>query len=214
MVKGLKSTCQCRGHGSDPWVQEDSTCQRARNAASHNYWTLHAREPVLCNERGHCDEKPAQQLESSPHSPQLQKAYTQQQRPTTAKNKQRNKHKERSQPSSFRFSFTGLPWRSSGWGSVLQMPGGPGSSLDQGTRSHVLQLKHLHTTMKTRCGQKNTKIQSQNTRKRRTNHMQSKKKKGNIKITAEINDTEKRKSIESKSQNWFLKMLTKLQILS
>ena len=31
--------------------------------------------------------------------------------------------------------------------------------------------------------------------------MQSKKKKGNIKITAEVNDTEKRKAIDSKSQN-------------
>ena len=135
--------------------------------------------------------------------------------PQLAKNKQINKHKERSRLSSFRFSFRGLSWWSSGQDSALQMPGGgrPGSILDQGTRSpHAAAKAPAYHNEDSVQSKKKKKIQSYNTR-RRANHTQSKKK-GNIKITAEIRDTEKRKAIANKSQNWFFKMLTKLQILS
>ena len=85
----------------------------ALEPASHNYW---AREPQLLslcsrarvpqllspcagttearvprahapNKRSHRNEKPAHHTKSSPHSLQLEKAHTQQQRPNAAKNK-------------------------------------------------------------------------------------------------------------------------------
>ena len=42
----------------------------------------------------------------------------------------------------------GLPWWSSGYNSMPPMQGGPYSIPDQGTRSHMLQLKILHIEMK------------------------------------------------------------------
>ena len=63
-------------------VQEDPTCRAATKPVYHSYW---ARAPQ--------QEKPPQweacglQLESSPHSLQLEKAYMQQRRPSTATNK-------------------------------------------------------------------------------------------------------------------------------
>ena len=47
-------------------------------------------KPVLCNRRKHCNEKPVHslQLESSPCSLQLEKTCTQQQRSSTAQNKE------------------------------------------------------------------------------------------------------------------------------
>ena len=44
-------------------------------------------EPVLCNKRSHRDQSPHTAMKSSPHSPQLEKARAQQQRPNAAKNK-------------------------------------------------------------------------------------------------------------------------------
>ena len=51
----------------------------------HNYQSLHTLGLVLCNKRSHGNEKPG--LESSPHSPQLEKALLQQQRPRAIKNR-------------------------------------------------------------------------------------------------------------------------------
>ena len=57
----------------------------------HNYW---AREPRACDQQ---QEKPLQwedhalQLESSSHSPQLEKAHEQQQRPSITKKKKKKK---------------------------------------------------------------------------------------------------------------------------
>ena len=48
-----------------------------------NYCSPQATEPILCNKRSHCSEKPTQ-LESSPHSPQLEKTHAQEQWPSTA----------------------------------------------------------------------------------------------------------------------------------
>ena len=62
--------------GTQVWslVQEDTTCCRAAKPVRHNYWACalepgevrcrkyfssHALEPVLCNKRSHCNQKPA-----------------------------------------------------------------------------------------------------------------------------------------------------------
>ena len=49
--------------------------------------SLSALEPVLCNKRSYHMRSLTTQPESSPHSPQLEKARAQQQRPSAAKNK-------------------------------------------------------------------------------------------------------------------------------
>ena len=91
-----ESGCQCRRHGFDSYrIQEDPTCHRATKPICHNYWAhepqlLKPAHPKAC---GLQQEEPPQweaqapQLESSPHSLQLEKSPTQQQpRPSTAKN--------------------------------------------------------------------------------------------------------------------------------
>ena len=65
-------------------VQEDSTCCGATKPLYHNYWTC-TLLPVLCNEKPPQWEAHAPQLESSPHSLQLEKPCVQQQRPRVAK---------------------------------------------------------------------------------------------------------------------------------
>ena len=94
--------------GTRVWalVWEDPTCLGATKPMHHNYWactleltrhnywahvsqllkTAHL-EPMLRNKRSHLNEKAAHRNESSPCSPQLEKAHAQQQRPNTAKNK-------------------------------------------------------------------------------------------------------------------------------
>ena len=77
---------------------EDPTCSRPTKLMGHNYWSLRsgAREPQL--QEAMCPracalqpekllqwEARAPQLESSPHSPQLERACTQQWRPRAAK---------------------------------------------------------------------------------------------------------------------------------
>ena len=52
----------------------------------HNYWAC-ALEPMVCNEKPLQWEAQALQLQSRPHSPQLEKTHVQQWRPNTAKNK-------------------------------------------------------------------------------------------------------------------------------
>ena len=67
----------------------------ALQPASHNCWARMPQllkpthlEPVLCNKRSHCNEKPVHHnKERPPPSPQLEKACTQQRRPNAAKNK-------------------------------------------------------------------------------------------------------------------------------
>ena len=75
-------------------VWEDPTCRRATKTVHHNYWARVLQqlkpmclEPVLRNKRSHRNESPHIATNSSPHSPQLEKASTQQWRPNTAKNK-------------------------------------------------------------------------------------------------------------------------------
>ena len=56
----------------------------------HNYWSLHAPEPMLCDKRSDHNEKPAHNKEY-PSLPQLEKALEQQQRPRTVENSQLKK---------------------------------------------------------------------------------------------------------------------------
>ena len=51
-------------------VQEDPTCRRATKPVRHNYWACEPQllkpvclEPVLCNKRSHCSEKPVHRNE-------------------------------------------------------------------------------------------------------------------------------------------------------
>ena len=62
------------------------SCSGAARPIRHNYWSLCSPEPVLCDGKGHHWDACKLQLESSPHSPQLQKACAQQRSPSTAKN--------------------------------------------------------------------------------------------------------------------------------
>ena len=48
-------------------------------------------EPMLCNKRGHHDERPTRRGEGWPCSPQLEKAFTHQGRPNTVKINKINK---------------------------------------------------------------------------------------------------------------------------
>ena len=80
-------------------VREDPTCRGATKPERHNYWAC-ALEPASHNCWSPCAQSPCSatreitamrsldaSTKSSPHSPQLEKACTQQRRPNTAKNK-------------------------------------------------------------------------------------------------------------------------------
>ena len=68
----VKNTCQCRGHGFDPWsrkipyaMEQISPCATTTEPVCHNYWDRMLKllkpvwlEPVLCNKKSHCNEKP------------------------------------------------------------------------------------------------------------------------------------------------------------
>ena len=78
------------------WVQslvwEDPTCCRATKPKCYNYWSPCTKSPQHApqqQKRSHCNEKPSHswELESSPLSQQLDKAWVQQRRSSTAKNK-------------------------------------------------------------------------------------------------------------------------------
>ena len=79
--------------GTRVWslAQEDPTCLGAAKPIGHNYWSGTPRAHVRQREKPPQWEAWALQLESRPHSPQLEKAHTQQWRPCTAK--QTNKQK-------------------------------------------------------------------------------------------------------------------------
>ena len=82
-ASGWGATCQVRGHGFSPWPR------KIPDAAANPCTT--ATEPVfqshgLQQEKRH--KKPTPQRENSPHCTQLEKDFTQQRRPSTAKSKQ------------------------------------------------------------------------------------------------------------------------------
>ena len=80
--------------GSDPWsgripcaVRQISPSTAIAESMCCKYWTLLALEPMLCNKRSPCREKPRQcNWRVTPHLLQLEKAYAQQWRPSTTKN--------------------------------------------------------------------------------------------------------------------------------
>ena len=81
MVKSPASNA--RNTGSVPGL-ERSHMSRSNEACASQLLKPVTLEPVLRNKTRHCNGKPANQLESNPHVPQLEKARLQQQRPTTA----------------------------------------------------------------------------------------------------------------------------------
>ena len=106
-------------------VQEDPTCHGATKPVHHNYW---AQVP-----RAHAPQhkKP---LQWEAHTPQLEKARAQQQRPKAAKNKLINKliknylvrlisGNNGFQIFAFKNTNIGLPWWRSGWESACQCRG-------------------------------------------------------------------------------------------
>ena len=54
-------------------IREDLTCLGTAEPADHNYWAS-ALEPVLCNKRGHSNEKPGPAAKSKPCSSQRKPA--------------------------------------------------------------------------------------------------------------------------------------------
>ena len=101
-----KSFFQCRRHRLDPWSRKISPAAEKTKAMclnrwacalepmSSSYWahepqrlrSVHPRAFVLQREKPPQWEAHSWQLESSPHSPQLEKKNVQQQRPSTVKN--------------------------------------------------------------------------------------------------------------------------------
>ena len=67
-LSGRESTSQCRRHGFNSWSEKiphitatepmRSNYCLFQESGSHNYWSLHALKPVLCNRRSHNNEKP------------------------------------------------------------------------------------------------------------------------------------------------------------
>ena len=61
--------------GRFPYAAEQlSPCTTTTVAKCCSYWSPRALEPMLCNKRSHCSEKPMLQLHSSPCSLQLEKS--------------------------------------------------------------------------------------------------------------------------------------------
>ena len=85
---GQESACQHRGHGLSPWCRKGwiphATQQLSLCATTTE--PLRPRGRTLKQERPRQWKACAPQLESSPHSPQLEKAHMQQWRPSAAKN--------------------------------------------------------------------------------------------------------------------------------
>ena len=110
VVQWLRIRLPMQGTRVRALVREDPTCRGATKPMCHYYWAC-ALEPVshnywdhmpqllkpvclesvLRSKRSHCNEKPVHATNSSPSSPQLQKARTQQRRPNAAKNKIKKK---------------------------------------------------------------------------------------------------------------------------
>ena len=99
----LRICLQCRGHGFNPCSrkiphtkQQLGPCITTTEHTCCNYWSPRTQEPVLCNNRGHHNEKPAQRNKSSSHPLRLEKVCIQQQGPSTAIKKERQRFKRQS----------------------------------------------------------------------------------------------------------------------
>ena len=58
LVQWLRIHLSMQGTQVQTLLQNDPMCHVATITLSHNYWSLHTLEPVLCNKRSHCNEKP------------------------------------------------------------------------------------------------------------------------------------------------------------
>ena len=79
----VKNPFANKGQGFDPWPGKIPHAVGAIKPTHCNYQNLHALVPMRYNKRSQCK----LQLKSSCCLPQLKKGHTQQQRPSTAKNK-------------------------------------------------------------------------------------------------------------------------------
>ena len=94
VVQWLRICLSMQGTWIQSLVWEDYTCRGATKPmchncwacplqlVSHNYWSPWALESMIRNKRSHHSEKPVHRNQSSPCSPQLEKAHMQQRRPT------------------------------------------------------------------------------------------------------------------------------------
>ena len=89
-VRQCRNISVLKWFGDIPLGQEVSTCCRVTKPVRHNYWSPVLQllkpvplEPLLCNKRSRHNQKPPRK--SSSHLPQLEKACTQQRRPSTTK---------------------------------------------------------------------------------------------------------------------------------
>ena len=67
-----ESACQRRKHQSQVW--EDPTWHEATKPACHIYCSPGTTEPVLCNKRSHCNEKP-EHNDKDPAQPKKEKSW-------------------------------------------------------------------------------------------------------------------------------------------
>ena len=70
VIQWLRMCLSVQGTRVWPLVREDPICLKATKPAHHKYWTC-ALEPMACNMRSHCNEKP-----SHLHKEQLTRART------------------------------------------------------------------------------------------------------------------------------------------
>ena len=80
--------CQCGGHGFNRWSRKIPHC-RATNPGHSSYW-VHALEPMLHSKQATAMRRLCSAMKSSPCPLQLGKAWAQQRRHSTAKNKLKN----------------------------------------------------------------------------------------------------------------------------
>ena len=87
------NTWQCRAPRLDPWSRR-TTCHSEAKPTGHSNWVHVPRAHVPQREKPLKWEAHARQLQNKPHSPQLEKAHMQQQRPITVKKKIKRKKME------------------------------------------------------------------------------------------------------------------------
>ena len=87
VVQGLRISCQCRGHRFNPWsekipqaAEQLSPCATTTEPVGCTAEACTAGARAAQRKKATAMRSPGTVLESSPHSPQLEKAHTQQQR--------------------------------------------------------------------------------------------------------------------------------------
>ena len=89
VVQWLRIYLQCKGHGFDPWSGKiPHALEQVSRSVHHSYEAHMPYSPCSATREANAMRNHVPQLESSPSSPQLQKACVQQQRPSAAKKNQ------------------------------------------------------------------------------------------------------------------------------